>query len=215
MGVAGLGYVGLPLARALVEAGYRVLGFDIDEQKVASLQAGRSYIGHVPSEWIERAVQHGRLEATCQMARFAEPDALLICVPTPLTVARDPDLTYVEATARDIACVLRPGQLVVLESTTYPGTTRDVVRPILESSGLRAGSDFYLAYSPEREDPGHPEHTAARIPKVVGGCDPASLRLAAALYANVAPAVVPVSSCEVAEAAKILENTYRAVNIAL
>lgn len=215
VGVAGLGYVGLPLVRALVDAGYRVLGFDIDEQKVAALQAGRSYIGHVGSEWIQRALEAGRFEATCQMARFGEPDALLICVPTPLTAAREPDLSYVEATARDIAAVLRQGQLVVLESTTYPGTTRDVLRPILESSGLRAGTDFYLAYSPEREDPGNPEHTAARIPKVVGGFDPTSLQLAATLYGNVAPAVVRVSSCEVAEAAKILENTYRAVNIAL
>jgi UDP-N-acetyl-D-glucosamine dehydrogenase len=215
VGVAGLGYVGLPLARALVDAGYRVLGFDVDEQKVAALQAGRSYIGHVPSHWIEQALHAGRLEATSRMHRLAEPDALLICVPTPLTQTRDPDLSYVEATARDMAAVLRPGQLIVLESTTYPGTTRDVLRPILESSGLRAGEDFFLAYSPEREDPGHPEHTASRIPKVVGGIDPHSLRLAALLYSHVAPEVVPVSSCEVAEAAKILENTYRAVNIAL
>lgn len=215
VGVAGLGYVGLPLARALVDAGFRVLGFDVDEQKVAAIGAGRSYIGHIASDWIATATKSGRFEATCRMARFAEPDAILICVPTPLTEAREPDLSYVEATARDIAAALRPGQLVVLESTTYPGTTRQVLRPILETSGLLAGRDFYLAYSPEREDPGHPEHTAARIPKVVGGYDPTSLQLAAALYANVAPAVVPVSSCEVAEAAKILENTYRAVNIAL
>jgi UDP-N-acetyl-D-glucosamine dehydrogenase len=213
--VIGLGYVGIPLAAALLRAGFRVLGCDVDEQKIESLRAGRVYIGHPAADEIVAAVREGRFDPTADMSRLGEPDALLICVPTPLTASRDPDLTYVEQTIRAIAARLRPGQLVSLESTTYPSTTRNVVLPILLTSGLRAGSDFFLAYSPEREDPGNPQRSAAVIPKVVSGLDAASLELATALYASAVAEVVPVSSLEVAEACKILENTYRAVNIAL
>jgi UDP-N-acetyl-D-glucosamine dehydrogenase len=215
VGILGLGYVGLPLARAFLDAGFRVLGFDIDAGKVAKLQAGESYIGSLASEMIAAWRTGGRFEATADPARLAEPDVLVICVPTPLAENRDPDLSYVEATARQIAETLRPGQLVVLESTTYPGTTRNVVLPKLATSGLAVGRDFYLAYSPEREDPGNPTHTASRIPKVVGGIDETSAELADLLYSQAVVQTVRVSSCEVAEAAKILENTYRAVNIAL
>ncbi len=214
VGIIGLGYVGLPLARAFAEAGYRVLGFDTDPAKVARIAEGRSYIGHIADESI-RAMRDRGFEATDRFDRLGEADAVIICVPTPLTEAREPDLGYVVASARAIAEALRPGQLVVLESTTYPGTTRDVVLPLLEAGGLRPGSDFFLAFSPEREDPGNPDHSAPTIPKVVGGVDPASLEVALALYSRVVVRVVPVSTAEVAEACKILENTYRAVNIAL
>jgi UDP-N-acetyl-D-glucosamine dehydrogenase len=215
IGVVGLGYVGLPLIRALVSAGFRTLGFDVDPAKIEKLNAGQSYIGHVAGEWIAGCVRDGKFAATADISRLAEPDAILICVPTPLTDSRDPDLSYIESTARHIARVLRPGQLIVLESTTYPGTTRDVVLPILETSGLKVGEDFFLAFSPEREDPGNPQFTAGSIPKVVGGIEPRSTELACALYEQAVVRVVPVSSCEVAEACKLLENTYRAVNIAL
>jgi UDP-N-acetyl-D-glucosamine dehydrogenase len=215
VGVVGLGYVGLPLIRAFIGAGFRTVGFDVDRSKVDKLLAGQSYIGHIPSEWITDCIEHKKFQPTADMARLAEADCLLICVPTPLSESRDPDLTYVEATARQIAAVLRRGQLVVLESTTYPGTTRDVVLPILNERGLKLGSEFYLAYSPEREDPGNPNYTASGIPKVVGGIEPNSARLAEALYAHAVVNIVPVSSCEVAEACKILENTYRSVNIAM
>ncbi|MEX0937549.1 MAG: nucleotide sugar dehydrogenase [Pirellulales bacterium] len=215
VGVIGLGYVGLPLIQAFVRAGYRTMGFDVDARKIERLQAGKSYIGHIPSEWIAECVGSGKFEPTADMNRLGEPDVLLICVPTPLSDSRDPDLSYVESTAREISTRLRQGQLVVLESTTYPGTTRDVVCPILESSGLSAGRDFFLAYSPEREDPGNPNFSASKIPKVVGGYDEASLRIAEALYSRAVVQVVPVSSCEVAEACKIVENTYRSVNIAM
>jgi UDP-N-acetyl-D-glucosamine dehydrogenase len=215
IGVIGLGYVGLPLLQAFVKAGFSTIGYDVDPAKVARLMAGESYIKHVPSQWIADWLTERRFTATSDMTRLAEADALLICVPTPLSDSRDPDLTYVEATARQIAASLRPGQLVVLESTTYPRTTRDVVLPILTESGLRPGVDFFVAYSPEREDPGNPDFSASRIPKVVGGLDPVSLEMANTLYAAAVVQTVPVSSCEVAEACKILENTYRAVNIAM
>lgn len=215
VGIIGLGYVGLPLVQAFVRAGLQTIGFDIDQAKVERLKSGHSYIGHIPSEWIATWLREQRFEPTADMARLGEADAILICVPTPLTDTRDPDLSYIESTSRQISAALRPGQLVVLESTTYPGTTRDVVLPILERSGLKVGKDFFLAFSPEREDPGNPHHTASGIPKVVGGMDPQSSELACSLYAHAVVKVVPVSSCEVAEACKILENTYRAVNIAL
>ncbi len=215
VGVVGLGYVGLPLVRAFTEAGYRTIGFDVDPEKIARLRAGESYIKHLPGEWIEGCVREGRFEPTEQMGRLSEPDVLVICVPTPLGESREPDLSFVESTAENIAETLRPGQLVVLESTTYPGTTRDVVRPLLEKSGLVAGVDFYLAYSPEREDPGNAQYTASSIPKVVGGLNQASLELADALYSRAVVTTVPVGSCEIAEACKILENTYRSVNIAM
>lgn len=215
IGVIGLGYVGLPLVRAFVDAGFTTLGFDVDERKIDMLLAGESYIGHVPSSMIQELVSEGRFTPTAEMARLAEADAILICVPTPLTDSRDPNLDYVKATARQIAAVLRPGQLVVLESTTYPGTTRDELLPILAESGLAAGKDFFLAYSPEREDPGNPDYSAQGIPKVVGGMDEPSQMLAVALYETAVVSVIPVSSPEVAEACKILENTYRSVNIAM
>jgi UDP-N-acetyl-D-glucosamine dehydrogenase len=214
VGIIGLGYVGLPLARAFSRAGLRVLGFDIDPHKVAKLTAGRSYIKQLPDSVIAEMRTNG-FEATDRFDRLGEPDAVLICVPTPLTDAREPDLTYVVNSAAAVAGRLRKGQLVVLESTTYPSTTRAVVLPVLERSGLAAGRDFFLAFSPEREDPGNAAHSVANIPKVVGGLDSPSADVACALYSAVVPKVVRVSTPEVAEACKILENTYRAVNIAL
>ena len=215
VGIMGLGYVGLPLIRAFMGAGYHTMGFDVDQSKVDRLAAGESYIGHIPSAWIAQCVEDGTFEPTADMSRLVEADVLLICVPTPLSDSRDPDLSYVEQTTRQIAEVLRPGQLVVLESTTYPGTTRDVMLPILAAGGLKVGTDFFLAYSPEREDPGNPDFSADGIPKVVGGIDPDSCRLAELLYGQAVVRVVSVSNCEVAEACKILENTYRSVNIAM
>jgi UDP-N-acetyl-D-glucosamine dehydrogenase len=214
VGIIGLGYVGLPLARVFAGQGFPVLGFDIDPAKVEKLRQGESYIGHITGDTIQEMCRGG-FEATCCFERLDEPDAILICVPTPLTECREPDLTFVVNSVRAVAAWLRRGQLVVLESTTFPGTTRDVVRPILEDGGLVAGEDFFLAFSPEREDPGNQSHSTSTIPKVVGGLDPRSLELAATLYGQVVAKVVAVSSPEVAEACKILENTYRAVNIAL
>ena len=213
--VLGLGYAGLPLAEAFVQAGFPVLGYDVDPERIESLRRGQSYLGHFAGGRIEALRATGRFEATGDETRLADADVLLICVPTPLTEAREPDLSAVCAAARAIARHLKPGRLVVLESTTYPGTTRTVVQPLLEDSGLRGGRDFFLAYSPEREDPGNREHTTATIPRVVGGIDDASGRLAGQLYGSAVRQVVPVSSAEVAEACKVLENTYRAVNIAL
>ena len=215
VGVMGLGYVGLPLIQAFVATGYRTMGFDVDQAKVDMLLQGKSYIGHISGGWIKDCVEEQKFAPTAEMARLPEADAILICVPTPLSESRDPDLSYVEDTTRTIASQLRPGQLVVLESTTYPGTTRDVMLPILRESGLEVGEDFFLAYSPEREDPGNIDFSASGIPKVVGGIDSESLKLACALYSKAVVNVVPVSSCEVAEACKILENTYRSVNIAM
>lgn len=215
IGVLGLGYVGLPLTRAFAEKGISVVGFDVDRSKVDRLRAGESYVKTVSGESIADWIGQGMFDPTDDFDRLSEVDAALICVPTPLDEHKDPDLGYVESTARAIAKRLKRGQLIVLESTTYPGTTRDVLRPILESSGLSAERDFFLAYSPEREDPGNAKFTATNIPKVVGGLTPAALNVACALYAQAVVEVVPVSSCEAAEAAKILENTYRCVNIAL
>jgi UDP-N-acetyl-D-glucosamine dehydrogenase len=213
--VVGLGYVGLPLAETFAWGGYPVVGFDVDANKVQQLRQGKSYIGHISSERIAELVRTGRFEATTDPHCFEKADAVVICVPTPLTETRDPDLSYITGTARTIKPHLRRGQLIVLESTTYPGTTDNVLRPILEESGLRAGADFFLAFSPEREDPGNKQFSTRTIPKVVGGIDVASRELAVALYRPVVTGVVPVSDCRVAEACKILENTYRAVNIAL
>jgi len=215
VGVMGLGYVGLPLVRLFWKAGYPVVGFDCDAAKVEKLNAGQSYIKHIDAGTVAEMLQEERFRATADIAALADAQAIVICVPTPLTEHKEPDMTYVVQTARQIRDHLRPGQLIILESTTYPGTLREVVRPILEETGLVAGEDFYLAYSPEREDPGNPMHTAAYIPKVVGGLEPKSHELALALYTPLVPQVVPVSSPEVAEACKILENTYRCVNIAL
>jgi UDP-N-acetyl-D-glucosamine dehydrogenase len=215
IGIVGLGYVGLPLAVAVSAAGFPVLGFDIDPAKVDDLAAGRSYIRQVAPTTIATMNATGRFSATDDLGRLGEADAVLICVPTPLGRHREPDLTYVERTAEAIAATLRPGQLVVLESTTYPGTTGEIVRPILERSGLRSGRDFLLAYSPEREDPGNAIHATAAIPKVVAGDGEVAQRIALALYGAVVAKTVPVSSPAVAEAVKITENVFRAVNIAL
>jgi UDP-N-acetyl-D-glucosamine dehydrogenase len=217
--VLGLGYAGFPLAEAFASAGFRVLGLDVDAPRIARLREGASYLGHVPARRVRDLLAGGRFEPSSDPGRLAEADAAVICVPTPLTPARDPDLSAVEAAARSCAATLRRGQLVVLESTTYPGTTRTVVAPVLAeaaaASDLECGRDYFVAFSPEREDPGNREHTTTTIPRVVGGLDPVSGRLAAELFAAVAPRVVPVSTAEVAEACKVLENTYRAVNIAL
>ncbi|MGE0608668.1 MAG: nucleotide sugar dehydrogenase, partial [Pirellulales bacterium] len=215
VGIIGLGYVGLPLIQAFMKAGFNTIGYDVDQSKVDSLLAGKSYISHIKSEWIAECIASERFSPTADMSRLAEADCLLICVPTPLNESRDPDLKYIELTGQQIAKYLRPDQLIVLESTTYPGTSRDVLLPILAQSGLQAGRDYFLAYSPEREDPGNPDFSTARIPKVVSGYDPVSLTLAEALYGGVVGQLTSVGSLEVAEACKILENTYRAVNIAL
>jgi len=214
VGVIGMGYVGLPAARAFVDAGFRVLAFDSDPAKIDALNAGRTYLAHLGDRFVADLRATGRFEAA-DPSRLGEPDALLLCVPTPLDETLRPDLSYVEATARDVARALRPGQLVCLESTTYPGTTRDVLAPILATSGFNLGHDFFVAFSPEREDPGRPGHTTRTIPKLVGGLDDRSRALAADLYGAAIDTVVPVSSAEVAEAAKLLENIFRAVNIAL
>jgi UDP-N-acetyl-D-glucosamine dehydrogenase len=214
VGIIGLGYVGLPLARAFSQAGNRVLGFDVDKTKVERLNRGESYIGHVPAS-IVQSMRSQRFEATASFDRLSEADAVVICVPTPLTSSREPDLSYVIKSARGVAARLRPGQLVVLESTTYPTTTRNVVLPLLERTDLKCGADFFLAFSPEREDPGNADFSVRTIPKVIGGIDEASGNLAAELYGGIVERVVRVSSPEVAEGCKILENTYRAINIAL
>ena len=215
VGIVGLGYVGLPLARTFVQAGLKVIGFDIDTVKVNALTAGRSYFKHIPNSIICSMRRKDRFTATTNFAKLRQVDAIIICVPTPLTKSREPDLSYVSSTCQVIAKYLRPGQLVVLESTTYPGTTREVIWPILAESGLKLGRDVFLAFSPEREDPGRTNYTTETIPKVVGGADPASLNAAVAIYQKVLKQVVPVDSCEIAEASKLLENIYRCVNIAM
>src|SRR5271170_233883 len=202
IGVLGLGYVGLPLVRAFSRGGLRCVGFDVDPAKIKKLLAGQSYIKHIPSSYIRELLDEQRFDATTDFTRLKQCDALIICVPTPLTKNRDPDMTYVVKTAETIAKHLRKGQLVVLESTTYPGTTSEVVLPALEKSGLKVGKEFLLAYSPEREDPGRTDFDTVSIPKVVGGYDAASLQAATALYGNAVKTVVPVDSCEIAEASK-------------
>ena len=214
VGVIGLGYVGLPLAKAFALGGFPVIGFDVDPRKIEALHAGRSYLKHIPSDQIA-AMRKAGFEATCEFDHLHEPDVIIICVPTPLTAAREPDLSFIVNSTKAIAKCLRPGQLIILESTTYPGTTRGDVLPLLKATGLAEGRDFFLAFSPEREDPGNASFHTQTIPKVVGGLDESSRKLAAALYGKVIVKVVEVSSPEVAEACKILENTYRAVNIAL
>ncbi|MDB5309384.1 MAG: wbpA [Gemmataceae bacterium] len=214
IGVIGLGYVGLPLARTFSARGFRVLGFDTDPGKVEKLRCGESYIGHIPETTV-REMRQNRFDPTSDPARLGEADVVIVCVPTPLTEAREPDLSYVIDSTKAIAANLRRGQLIILESSTYPTTTRGVVLPLLEATGLQAGVDFFLAYSPEREDPGNPNFSTSTIPKVVGGLEPRSLELAVSVYREIVVRVVPVSTPEVAEACKILENTYRAINIAL
>jgi UDP-N-acetyl-D-glucosamine dehydrogenase len=215
IGVVGLGYVGLPLALAGHHAGYKVLGFDINARRVEAINAGEQVISYIPAETMGRALTEGRLAATSDLERLAEPDAILICVPTPIGRNREPDLSFVRETAEAIAAAVRPGQLVVLESTTWPGTTREVVQPILERSGLVVGRDIFLAFSPEREDPGNRDYDTKTIPKVVGADDDGSRRLAIALYERLISKVVAVSSAAAAEATKLTENIFRSVNIAL
>ncbi len=215
IGVIGLGYVGLPLVIRFTEEGFRVLGFDIDPQKVDKLNRGQSYIKHIPGEKIAKLTRSGRFEATTKYARLKEPDAVLICVPTPLNKNKEPDMSYIEITSDEIAKYLRRGQLVSLESTTYPGTTREILLPKFERNGLKAGRDFFLAFSPEREDPGNPNYYTKNTPKVVGGLTRSCLAVAKTLYGRIVDRVVTVSSPEAAEFTKILENTFRSVNIAL
>jgi UDP-N-acetyl-D-glucosamine dehydrogenase len=215
VGIIGMGYVGLPLMRTFCNAGFNCLGFDIDPVKVRQLNAGKSYIEHIPSAMIKRLVQEGRFCASDDPKALRGCDAILICVPTPLNKTRDPDMSYVESTTHLVADHLRRGQLIVLESTTYPGTTRELMAPILETSGLKVEKEFYLAYSPEREDPGREDFTTETITKVVGGIGPKSLKIARTLYGEAIDNVHGVSSCDVAESSKILENVYRCVNIAM
>ncbi len=215
IGVIGLGYVGIPLVLEFGRQDFRVLGFDIDPVKVEMINAGKSYIKHIGPERIEALVREGKFTATADYSRLAEVDAILICVPTPLDHHREPDMRYVVETARSMAPFLRAGQLVVLESTTYPGTTEDLLRPILEQAGQKAGCDFWLAFSPEREDPGNRSFNTSTIPKVVGGLTPDCLAVAVAMYEKIIGQVVPVSSCKVAEMSKLLENIFRNVNIGL
>ena len=215
VGVLGLGYVGLPLAGEFASAGLKVVGFDIDEKKVRTLNSGRSIIKHVPHSRVKQIVKAGRFKATSNMAHLKNVDAILVCVPTPLTQNREPDMQFIIKSTETIAKYLRRGQLIVLESTTYPGTTREVMVPILQSSGLKAGKDFHLAYSPEREDPGNKDFSTGTIPKVVGGLTQKCCDMACKLYDIAIVWTVAVSSLETAEAAKILENVYRCVNIAM
>lgn len=214
-GVIGLGYVGLPLAVEFAKTGVEVVGFDVDREKVDSILRGESYISDIDSEVVSRVISDGTLVATTDFSQLAAVDTINICVPTPLRKTKDPDLSYVIKAVEQIAAYLRPGQVVVLESTTYPGTVTEVVQPRLEKNGLRAGTDFFLAFSPERVDPGNAEWVTRNIPKVVGGTDPRSTEVAAALYNLIIETVVPVSSTSVAEMVKLLENTFRAVNIGL
>jgi len=215
VGIVGLGYVGLPLARGFWRKGFRVAGFDIDQTKVDALNAGRSYIRHFPSHEVEALVASGSFSASTDFSGLKDVDAILICVPTPLTRYREPDLSYVVSTAESILPYLRRGHLIALESTTYPGTTREVIQPILERHGLKVGADIFLAFSPEREDPANPEFETSQIPKVVGADDPTSQTLAVAVYGSIVDKVVPVSSSATAEAVKLSENIFRSVNIAL
>jgi UDP-N-acetyl-D-glucosamine dehydrogenase len=214
-GIVGLGYVGLPLAVELAGAGYRVLGFDISERVVDGLNAGRSHVKDISDEQLGAVVRGGRFEATTDMSRMGEPDAISICVPTPLSKFKDPDVSYIVAATEAVKRTLRRGQAIILESTTYPGTTREILQPALESTGLRVGEDFFLAFSPERVDPGNPTWQTRNTPKVVGGITPACARVACALYQPAIERLVPVSTTEAAELVKLLENTFRSVNIGL
>ncbi|MDH3360558.1 MAG: nucleotide sugar dehydrogenase [Desulfobulbaceae bacterium] len=215
VGVIGLGYVGLPLSLTFLRKGIRVMGFDVDPGKIEKLHRGESYIKHLSADDLKGFIADKQFEATADFTRLNEPDTLIICVPTPLTKSREPDLKYVEESTRAIAKTLRPGQLVALESTTYPGTTVEVLLPILQASGLQEEQDFALAYSPEREDPGNANFDTSNIPKVVGGIGPHSTRLAQDLYELALERLVPVASTQVAEMTKLFENIFRSVNIAL
>ena len=215
VGVIGMGYVGLPLVLRFCEEGFRILGFDVDSKKVATLKRGRSYLKSIPSSRISQFVRTGHFDVTDDFSRLVQPDCILICVPTPLTEKMEPDLQYIEKTTEAIRSHLRKGQLIVLESTTYPGTTEEFILPRLESTGLKIGKDFFLAFSPEREDPGNKRFTIHQIPKVVAGVTTSCQEVATSLYRQIIQKVVPVSSPKVAELTKLLENIYRSVNIAL
>ncbi|UCE20575.1 MAG: nucleotide sugar dehydrogenase [Gemmatimonadota bacterium] len=215
IGIIGLGYVGLPLLMEFGEASFGVLGFDIDDIKIVKLKGGESYISYISSERIQRIQQAGRITVTNDFSLLSGVDSIHICVPTPLGTKREPDLSFVETTAREVARYLRRGQLIVLESTTYPGTTEELLLPIFEERGMRVGRDFYLAYSPEREDPGNRDYSIRTTPKVVGGITPACLQAATTLYGAIVENVVPVSSAKAAELTKLFENVFRSVNIAL
>ncbi len=215
VGIIGLGYVGLPLVLRFCEEDFTVLGFDIDSKKVATLGKGKSYLKSIPSSRISRFIRNGHLQVTNDFSRLNQPDCILICVPTPLTEKMEPDLRYIENTNEAVRRNLRRGQLIVLESTTYPGTTEELVLPKLETTGLKAGKDFFLAFSPEREDPGNKRFVTHQIPKVVAGLTPSCQKAVTTLYSQIIAKVVPVSSPRVAELTKLLENIYRSVNIAL
>ena len=215
IGVVGLGYVGLPLLRAFFRAGFPVIGFDVDQEKIDMLGRGESYLKHLGEDYIADFASSDRFTATSDPAKLADADVVILCVPTPLGGHGEPDMSYIVRSSEMVAKVLRKGQLVTLESTTYPGTTRGDMVPILEQSGLKAGEDFFVAYSPEREDPGRQDHSTQTIPKLVGGTDEASGELATLCYSAAIAEVVPVDNAEIAEAAKLLENIYRCVNIAL
>jgi len=216
IGIVGMGYVGLPLAVEFVKAGFPLLGLDVDTNKVDQLLASKTYIKHIPESVIEEINRTGRFDASTDFSRSAECDALIICVPTPLNHHRDPDMSYIVSTAETLSRHIRKGQLFCLESTTYPGTTEEVLKPVLENeSGLKAGIDFLLAYSPEREDPNNTDFSTSTIPKVVGGHDSDSLKVARALYDTIICETIPVTSMATAEATKLMENIFRAVNIAL
>jgi UDP-N-acetyl-D-glucosamine dehydrogenase len=215
VGVVGLGYVGLPLLMEFISGGFRVIGFDIDEKKVNSLKRRKSYIRHIPSDRIAAIMDTGRFDATTDFARIPEADCIIVAVPTPLDKHQQPDLSFIEKTSEAVSKFLRKEQLVVLESSTWPGTTEEVMKPILERSGLTSGRDFWVAFSPEREDPNNPSYSTKTIPKVVGANDPVALACAKALYDAVIVQTVPVSSSQAAEATKLLENIFRSVNIAL
>jgi UDP-N-acetyl-D-glucosamine dehydrogenase len=215
VGILGLGYVGLPLAMEFVRAGMDVTGFEVVAGKAEAVNMGRSYIGDVPSAAVAKAVRAGRLRATTDFDGLARMDAVSMCVPTPLGKTRDPDMSFVESAAREVAKRLHPGMIIVLESTTYPGTTEEVLLPLLQKDGLRAGKDFYLAFSPERVDPGNPKYGVRNTPKVIGGITPECTEMAALLYSKAVDRVVPVSNAAAAEMVKLLENTFRSVNIGL
>jgi UDP-N-acetyl-D-glucosamine dehydrogenase len=215
IGIIGMGYVGLPLVLRFCEEGFQILGFDVDSKKVTQLKRGRSYLKSIPSLRISKFVRSGRLDVTDDFSRLVEPDCIVICIPTPLTEKMEPDLQYIQKTTEAIRDHLRKGQLIVLESTSYPGTTEELILPQLESTGLRIGKDFFLAYSPEREDPGNKQFSIRQIPKVVAGITPSCQKAVTALYRQIIQKVIPVSSPRVAELTKLLENIYRSVNIAL
>jgi len=215
IGIVGLGYVGLPLAREFLYAGFRVIGFDVDEQKVGKIKSKQSYIKHIENDFLKKYVNNGKLTATSDFSKMAYVDVVIICVPTPLGIHYEPNMEFVKNTTLEISKYLKKGQIIILESTTYPGTTEEELLPILKMSGLQVGKDFFLGYSPEREDPGNKNYNTKKIPKIVSGITNDCLSLVSCLYSQIIDDVVPVSSTRVAEAAKLLENIYRAVNIAL